>query len=201
MARPISFVLVPPGGTCPLESIRRNLALARPHARLMLRAMEFSRNQIGIAVGAGVLLLIIFFGYLMHLNGQGPVLGRSEDRDPLSNIPNTISLNPLRDRTSERESAKFIRSMRDGNCKEELANWAKDYRKKYAAFICDSEAQHPLVSWEVADWEDTPPLRILRYRGKRRNAPGQKGTYDELFSVTLEKKGLEWVVTKYDSMY
>ena len=148
-----------------------------------------------------MLLLIIFFGYLIHLNGQGPVLGRSEDRDPLSDVPNSISLNPLRDRTSEREAAKFIRSMRDGNCKEELAGWAKDYRKKYAAFICDSEAQHPLVSWEVADWEDTPPLRILRYRGKRRNSPGEKSTYDELFSVTLEKKGLEWVVTKYDSMY
>ena len=72
--------------------------------------MEFSRNQIGIAAGAGVLLLVIFFGYLMHLNGQGPVLGRSEERDPLSGIPNSISLNPLRDRTSEREAAKFIRS-------------------------------------------------------------------------------------------
>ena len=36
--------------------------------------MEFSRNQIGIAAGAGVLLLVIFFGYLIHLNGQGPVL-------------------------------------------------------------------------------------------------------------------------------
>ena len=50
----------------------------------------------------------------------------------------------------------------------------------------------------MADWEDTPPLRILHYRGKRRNAPDEKGTYKDLFSVTLEKKGGEWVVTKYD---
>ncbi len=163
--------------------------------------MEFSRNQVGIAAGAGVLVLLVFFGYLIHLNGQGPVLDRSEDRDPLSGVPNSISLNPLRDRSSEREAAKFIRSLRDGNCKEALANWGKDYRKKYAAFICDSEARHPLISWEVADWEDSPPLRILRYRGKRRDAPDQKGTYKELFSVTLEKKGGEWVVTRYDSMY
>jgi len=163
--------------------------------------MEFSRNQIGIAAGTGVLVLLIFFGYLLHLNGQGPVLDRSEERDPLSGVPNSISLNPLRDRTSEREAAKFIRGMRDGNCKEALANWEKDYRRKYAAFICDSEARHPLISWEVADWEDSPPLRILRYRGKRRNAPDQKGTYKELFSVTLENKGGQWVVTKYDSMY
>ena len=163
--------------------------------------MEFSRNQIGIAAGAGALLLIIFFGYLIHLNGQGPVLGRSEERDPLSGTPNSISLNPLRDRASEREAAKFIRSMRDGNCKEELADWLKDYRKKYAAFICDSEAQHPLVSWDIVDWEDTPPLRILHYSGKRRNAADSKSTYKELFSVTLERKDGEWVVTKYDSMY
>jgi len=163
--------------------------------------MEFSRNQIGIAAGTGVLVLLIFFGYLLHLNGQGPVLDRSEERDPLSGVPHSISLNPLRDRTSEREAAKFIRGMRDGNCKEALANWEKDYRRKYAAFICDSEARHPLISWEVADWEDSPPLRILRYRGKRRNAPDQKGTYKELFSVTLENKGGQWVVTKYDSMY
>ena len=51
------------------------------------------------------------------------------------------------------------------------------------------------------DWEDAPPLRILHYQGKRRNGPGQSGTYKELFSVTLEDKDGEWVVTKYDAMY
>jgi hypothetical protein len=51
------------------------------------------------------------------------------------------------------------------------------------------------------DWEDNPPLRILHYRGKRLTAPGQSGTYKELFSVTLENKDGDWVVTKYDAMY
>src|SRR5580704_18086725 len=163
--------------------------------------MEFSRAQIAIAASAGVMLLLIFFGYLMWLNGQGPVLARSEERDPLSNIPNSISLNPLRDRTSEREANKFIRAIHEGHCDEKLADWKKDYRKKYAAFICDSEARHPLLSWQLVEWEDTPPLRILHYRGKLLDTPGQKGTYKELFSVTLENKYGEWVVTKYDSMY
>jgi hypothetical protein len=163
--------------------------------------MEFSRTQMGIAVGAGALLLVIFFGYLLWLNGQGPVLARSEDRDPLSGIPNSISMNPLRDRTSEHEAAKFIRAMHDGECREELAGWEKDYRRKYAEFICGSEARHPLLSWDLVEWEDTPPLRILHYRGKRVTTPGQKGTYKELFSVTLENKGGAWVVTKYDAMY
>ena len=163
--------------------------------------MGFSRLQIAIAVGAGVLVLLIFFGYLMWLNGQGPVLARSEDRDPLSGTPNSISLNPLRDRTTERGAAKYLDAMRDGHCQEQLATWEKDYRKKYAAFICSSEAQHPLLSWKVVDWEDNPPLRILHYQGKRRNTTGQPGTYKELFSVTLEDKDGEWVVTKYDAMY
>jgi hypothetical protein len=163
--------------------------------------MDFSRTQIAIAAGAGALLLFVFFGYLMWLNNQGPVLERSADRDPLSGIPNSIKLNPLRDRSSEREAAKFIKAMRDGNCDELLADWKKDYRKKYAKFICDSEAQHPLVTWDLVEWEDAPPLRILHYRGKRRYNPAEKKSYRELFSVTLEKKDGDWVPTKYDAMY
>src|ERR1700758_1941702 len=159
--------------------------------------MGFSRIQIGIAVGAGVLVLLIFFGYLMWLNGQGPVLSRSEDRDPLSGTPNSISLNPLRDRSTERLAAQYLDAMRDGRCQEQLAQWEKDYRKKYARFICDSETQHPLLSWKLVDWEDAPPLRILHYRGRRRSNITQSGTYKELFSVTLENKGGVWEVTKY----
>lgn len=163
--------------------------------------MGSSRVQIAIAVSVGVIMLIAFFGYLFWLNGQGPVLSRSDDKDPLSGIPNAISLNPLRDRTSEKVATKYLDAMRDGQCVEKLSDWEKDYRKKYATFICDSEAQHPLLSWKIADWEDAPPLRILHYRGKRRYSPSQNGTYKELISVTLENKEGEWVVTKYDAMY
>jgi hypothetical protein len=163
--------------------------------------MQFNRTQLAISFGAGALLIIVFLGYLMWLDKQGPVLSRSEDRDPLSGIPNSISLNPLRDRTSERVAGNFIRAMADGQCQLQLAAWEKDYRKKYAKFICDSEAQHPLIQWQIADWEDAPPLRILHYRGKRLNAPGQKDTYTEQFSVTLENEDGEWVATKYDAMY
>jgi hypothetical protein len=163
--------------------------------------MEFSRTQLGIAAGAGALVLLIFFGYLIWLDHQGPVLAKSEDHDPLSGTPNSIDLNPLRDRTSERVASKYLDAMRDGHCNDELAHWEKDYRRKYARFICDSEAKHPLLSWKIVDWEDAPPLRILHYRGKRRSNPGEPATYKELFSVTLEDKDGSWEVTKYDAMY
>lgn len=160
--------------------------------------MKFSKLQIAIAVGAGFLVLAGFFGYLMWLNSQPPVLAKSEDVDPLTKVPLSISLNPLRDRTSERAASDFLRAMREGHCKQQLADWEKDYRKKYAAFICDSETKHPLLSWKVVDWEDRPPLRILEYKAKRQR---DGSTYEDLMSVTLDSRSGEWVVTKYDSLY
>ena len=124
--------------------------------------MGFTKTQIYIALGAGALLLLIFFGYLTWLNHQGPVLAKSEDRDPLSGTPNSISLNPLRDHSSEKVAASFIRAMKDGRCREELSEWERDYRRKYAAFICDSEEKHPLIGWQLVDWDDRPPRRILQ---------------------------------------
>jgi hypothetical protein len=178
----------------------RNLS-RRPFRTKLATSMTVSRMQIGIAVGAGLLLVIIFVGYLFWLNGQGPVLSRSEERDSLSGVPTSIRLNPLRDRESELVAGTFIRSMREGKCTEQLAEWYKDYRKKYADFLCTSEAKHPLISWKVVDWEDAAPLRILRYRGVRYTDPSQSGKYSELFSITLEDKDGKYVVTKYDAMY
>jgi hypothetical protein len=128
-------------------------------------------------------------------------LSKSEERDTLTGIPASINLNPLRDRTSEKKAAAFIRAMKDSNCAEQLSEWRHDYRKKYAALICESEAKHPLIGWQLVDWEDRPPLRILQYRGKRLTAPGDNTTYSGLLSVTLESKFGEWDVTKYDAMY
>lgn len=160
--------------------------------------MKFSKLQIAIAAGVACLIIFGFFGYLMWLNSQPPVLEKSTDLDPLTKIPVSISLNPLRDRSSERVASEFLRAMRDGHCKAQLSDWEKDYRKRYAAFICDSEAKHPLITWKVADWDDRPPLRILEYKAKRQ---GDGSSYDELLSVTLDSRSGEWVVTKYDSLY
>src|SRR5262249_62117782 len=135
--------------------------------------MQSSRTQVAVAVSAGVLVLVVFLGYLSWLSHHGPVLSRSEEKDPLSGIPNSISLNPLRDRSSEAAASEFIRAMRDGRCRQELAEWTQDYRKQYAAFLCDSEAKHPLIAWKLSDWEDAPPLRILHYRGTRRAGTGR----------------------------
>jgi hypothetical protein len=144
--------------------------------------MAFTRTQIGIAVGAGVLLVAVFLGYVWWLSDQGPVLARSEERDPLSGLPVSIKMNPLRDRSTEKAAGKFLHAIRDGHCDELLANWERDYHKKYARYICASETQHPLISWELVEWEEAPPLIILHYRGKRESSSGAPDK--ELFTVT-----------------
>jgi len=159
--------------------------------------MKFSKLQIAIAAGAGFLVLLGFFFYLMWLNNQPPVLAKSPEIDPLTNIPLSIKLNPLRDRSSERAANEFLRAMGGGHCQEQLADWEKDYRARRAAFICDSEAKHPLLSWKIVDWEERPPLRLLYYKAKRQNEAGT----DQVLSVTLDDRSGDWVVTKYDSLY
>ena len=165
--------------------------------------MQFSRTHLGIALGAGSLLVLVFLGYLWWLSNQPPVLARSEERDPLTRMPLSITMNPFRDRTIERTAGSFIREMRDGNCRQVLAKWEKkkDYRKKRADFICDSESEHPLISWNLIEWEDAPPLVILHYKGERYSSPSHDATYKDLFSVTEESKDGQWVVTKYDAFY
>jgi predicted SnoaL-like aldol condensation-catalyzing enzyme len=165
--------------------------------------MQFSKTHLGIAIGAASLVVVIFLGYLWWLSSQPPVLARSEERDPLTHMPLTITMNPFRDRTIERTASNFVREMRDGNCHKALAQWEKkkDYRKKRADFICDSESQHPLISWNLVEWEDAAPLVILHYKGERYSSPSQEATYKDLFSVTEENKDGLWVVTKYDAFY
>jgi hypothetical protein len=163
--------------------------------------MQFSRTHLAIAVGSAGLLVLVFLGYLYWLSNQPPVLSRSEERDPLTQMPVSITMNPFRDRTIERTANKFIGEMRDGNCKKLLAQWERDYRRKRADFLCSSEVQHPLISWNLVEWEDAPPLVILHYKGERYSTPAQDATYKDLFSITEEKKDDGWMVTKYDSFY
>jgi predicted SnoaL-like aldol condensation-catalyzing enzyme len=184
----------------PLQTVSE-VTLPRLRPALKLLAMPFSRAHLAIAVGSASLLVLIFLGYLYWVSSQGPVLSRSEERDPLTQMPISITMNPFRDRTIERTANKFIAEMRDGNCRQLLNQWEKDYRKKRADFLCASEAQHPLISWNLVEWEDAPPLVILHYKGQRYSTPAQDATYKDLFSVTEEKKDSGWTVTKYDSFY
>ncbi len=172
-----------------------------PRSSRKLLLMKFSRAHLAIALGSAALLVLVFLGYLYWLSSKPPVLSRSEERDPLTRMPISITMNPFRDRTIERTANSFISEMRDGNCRKLLAQWEKDYRKKRADFLCNSEVQHPLISWNLVEWEDAPPLVILHYKGQRYSSSSRDATYKDLFSVTEEKKDEGWTVTKYDSFY
>ena len=70
--------------------------------------MRFSRAHLAIALGSAALLVLVFLGYLYWLSSKPPVLSRSEERDPLTQMPVSITMNPFRDRTIERTANSFI---------------------------------------------------------------------------------------------
>jgi hypothetical protein len=163
--------------------------------------MQFSSAHLAIAIGVAAVLVLSFLGYLYWLTEQPPVLSRSPERDPLTQMPISITMNPFRDRTIERTANAFIAEMRAGNCRHLLAQWERDYRRKRADFLCSSETQHALITWNLVEWEDAKPLVILHYKGERYSSPSHDATYKDLFSVTEEKKDSGWEVTKYDAFY
>src|SRR5207245_10012492 len=97
-ARRPPLVHVPLGRSAVMNSCPSNLELDLAHASHWPKGMQYSRTQIGITVGAGVLLVFGFFGYLIWLNNQGPVLARAEERDQLSRTPNSVRRDRTRDR-------------------------------------------------------------------------------------------------------
>jgi hypothetical protein len=151
-----------------------------------------------IGLGAGVLLVLYAFGTLIWLSNQPPILSRSQEKDPLSGYPLSVRFNPIRDRAPERPANDMVNAMQMGKCREELADWFQDYRRKYAEFVCKSEDQHPLVSWTLFDREDEPPLVILHYHVTRRD--GQSIYPEDLWVTSMEKDG-RWVATKYGALY
>jgi len=170
----------------PREGIQRTLA-----------ATIMSTKTLVILIAAVVVVLTVF-GVLIWLANAPAVLSRSEKKNPLSGRPLQVTLNPLRDRSPERAADEMVRAMHEGRCREELATWFKDYRRQYATFICESEQQHPIVSWRLFDREEQPPLVILQYRAKRRQASDE---YEEDLWVTSQLRDGAWVVTKYGAMY
>jgi len=53
-----------------------------------------------------VLLVLVFLGYLWWLNARA-CTGALGDHDPLTGLPVSIKMNPLRDRSTEKAANKF----------------------------------------------------------------------------------------------
>src|ERR1035437_1282234 len=117
------------GGPPPVREVSE-VTLPSPRSSRKLLLMRLSRAHLAIALGSAALLVLVFLGYLYWLSSKPPFLSRSEERDPLTQMPVSITMNPFRDRTIERTANSFISEMRDGNCRKLLAQWEKDYRRK-----------------------------------------------------------------------
>ena len=169
-----------------------------PQKSEVCSAMKFSKLHIAIAVGAGVLLLIGFFGYLMWLNGQPPVLAKSPEVDPLTKIPRSIDLNPMRDRTSERAANEFLRAMRDGHCKDELPTGK---RTTAPAELRSSAIRRRNIHWFRGRSSIGRTGRRCEFFPTRESVAMRRQGYQDLISVTLDNRSGDWVVSSYDALY
>jgi hypothetical protein len=174
-------------------------ARVRPCAKLPPMALA-RQAKIILAIVAASVFLFAMIGVFVWLANSGPVLYRSEEVDPLSKNPKTVILNPLRDRSSERPAAEMIAAMHEGQCRAVLQDWFKDYRRKYAESICQTEQDHPLVSWRLVDRQDQPPLVMLHYRSKRRESASAQPYEEDLWVTTQQDDGV-WHPTKYVPLY
>ena len=163
--------------------------------------MAFTRTQIGIAVGAGVLLVLVFVGYLWWLSDQGPVLARSENRDPLTGLPVSIKMNPLRDRSTEKAANKFLRELARRTLRRSAvevgARLPQEVREVYLQFRGAAPAAL-MGSGGVGGSSAADHSALPWYAGKQHRAGWN---VSGLFTVTTDSRSGGWVVTKYDAMY
>lgn len=174
-------------------------ASAAGWARLPPMALA-RKTKIILAIVGGTLFLFAVIGVFVWLANSGPVLYRSEEVDPLSKNPKMVILNPLRDRSCERPANEMIVAMRDGRCHDVLQPWFKDYRRRYAESICQTEQDRPLTSWRLVDRQDQPPVVMLHYRGKRRDPASSQPSEEDLWVTTQQDEG-SWRATKYVPLY
>ena len=109
--------------------------------------MGFSRTQVAIAVAAGALLILIFFGYLLWLNNQGPVLSRSEGRGSTYTMVFSNQLSPERTGWALAVPCRQPVTVADQLIREAEALWAAEQSGRPAtALLADRASPEEPVS-------------------------------------------------------
>lgn len=106
-----------------------------------------------------------------------------------------VVFNPLRNRKPELVATSFLDLLQKDQCQE-----VKKVLKKieYVASICEREAEHRLISWELANREDKSDQTFLHFKVKR------TGYSDSIYGnvwVTVKKQNEKWLIENYEAWY
>jgi hypothetical protein len=135
------------------------------------------------------------FAYLYSTRTQSVMYRFGQSEAKSIGGPSYSLFNPFRDRGPERKAETVLERVRTQPCRQALADLALD--QDYFKYICDKEDANRLISWRLADREETGNKVKMFYWARR--APS--GDYGSHLWLTLEKTGNQWNVVAYEGWY
>lgn len=153
-------------------------------------------------LGAVVLKLLVVAGtimvglgtYLLVMQSRS-VLYRYFEAGSPTKEPAFVIFNPFRDRHPENVAEIFLQRMKEGKCQDVMSELIHDIQ--YQQDTCEHERTNSLTSWQLRNRADEPQSVRLYYQVGREKFPDLKGQV----WVTVEKRGDQWQVTRYDRSY
>ena len=151
----------------------------------------------GVAVKLLVFSLALLIGiaaYLYSMRSRSVLYRIGERGDPVKE-PAFSLFNPFRDRAPERSAEAFLTLLMQGQCAQAtsvLPATPEDHQER-----CEREANSPLMAWQLTNRSDNSQAIRMSYRAQRRSYDGYQG---QLW-ITVEKRGGDWQVTKYECFY
>ena len=149
-----------------------------------------------------VITVLVFFialvtgivAYSYSMRSSSVLYSFNEKGDPVKEPVFSI-FNPFRDRGPENRAESFLNLLKEGKCEEATAvlSFTPEYRQE----LCGREANSPLLAWKLTNRTDNSGTTRMYYRAQRKNYDGYQG---QLW-VTVERRGSDWQVTKYECFY
>lgn len=109
--------------------------------------------------------------------------------------PSFSIFNPLRDRSPEQPAETLLEQIQTQGCVQAMTSLPLDQERRQ--YLYGMEENHRLISWRLADREETSNKIKMFYWVRRHPHKDFKG---QLW-VTVEKQGEQWKVVDYESWY
>ena len=143
-----------------------------------------------LVVAATLMLGIV--GYLFLMQSRSVLYRYFETGNPTKE-PAFVIFNPFRDRQPERVAEFFLGRMKDGECKSLMSGFENE--PQYLQDICERENTNSLRSWSLRNRTDEAQSVKMFYQ-----VDGQNHSDGQLW-LTVEKRGDQWLVTRYDRIH
>ena len=139
-------------------------------------------------------LMLGIAAYLFVMQSRSVLYRYFEAGNPTKE-PAFAIFNPFRDRQPERSAEGFLQRLNVGDCESAMSGLAQELQ--YQKDTCEHEKTNPLTSWRIRNRTDEPQSVRMYYQVGRQKYPDLKGQV----WITVEKRGDQWQVTRYDRSY